>query len=71
MGKTHIIPEAVIDEVQGDLIPKNVTEVKAFVGIWRYGQTFIPYLVQYLHSLYCPIKRDIYWTEELDQRLPL
>lgn len=45
------------DKVQAYLTPKKGKEEGDFGGIWGFGETFIPYLVQYLPSLRLPVKK--------------
>ena len=41
-GKMHVIPEAVIDEVQTYPTPKNMKEVQAFIGILGFEGLLFP-----------------------------
>lgn len=52
LGKTCVVPEAVIDEVQAYPIPNNVNEVQPFVRILGYWWTFILHLAHILCPLY-------------------
>ena len=38
----HIVPEAVIDKIQGNPTPENIEEMQIFVGNWGFWRTFIP-----------------------------
>lgn len=48
-------------KVQACTTPKNVKTVQAFLWIWRFWRTFIPYLVQSNHPLYHLIKKGYMW----------
>lgn len=43
LGKTHVVPEAVIDKMQAYSIPKNMKEVQACGGVGGFWNTFIPH----------------------------
>lgn len=57
-----------IDKVQFYPTPKNVKEVQASVEIWGLGRTFLPYLAQCLHLLFCRVKKGHTWNWGSEQQ---
>ena len=51
LGKTKVIPEAVIDKVQA-FPPTTVAVLQEFLGIWGYWKVFFLHLPQILRPLY-------------------
>ena len=52
LGKTKVIPEAVIDKVQAFPTPTTVASLQEFLGLLGYWRVFIPHLAQILKPLY-------------------
>ena len=61
LGKTKVIPEAVIDKVQAFSTPTTVALLQEFWGLLGYWSIFIPHVAQILKPLYQLVLEGVRW----------
>ena len=52
LGKTKVVPDAVIDKVQAFPTPTTVAVLEEILGVWGYWRVFILHVAQILKPLY-------------------
>ena len=55
-GNTKVIPDAVVDKIQGYPTPTIVKQLQTFLGLLGYWRAFVPYLAQVACPLYSLVK---------------
>ena len=56
-GNTKVIPDAVVDKIQGYPTPTIVKQLQTFLGLLGYWRAFVPHLTQVVRPLYTLVKK--------------
>ena len=61
--------EGKIQAVRDAPAPHNVTELKAFLGLFQFYSRYVPNIADKLDPLYCLLWKGVSWRWETDQSL--